>query len=530
MSAANSTFIIPINPYLLKKKMRTLFILLLSFATLSCQAQEPARVQVEVDLATALQDDQYADGRLFLFFSENLEREPRQQLWPISTKKNHIYARNMHWTGEEPIRVRTSANFSKTAPFDLHEIPPGTYAVQALWDQDTEESRIDAPGNLFSQVQQITIDGDQSISLTIDQQVPPRTMIDDKHVVEISMRSDLLSDFHGKDVIIKASLLLPSGYFDNVNATYPVRYNVAGYGGRYTRLNRYFRPGSDFRNWWLSGDAPQVLCVYLDGEGPYGDSYQLDSDNNGPYGQMLTEELIPYIEAEYRGRQDATYRFVDGCSTGGWVSLALQLFYPDVFNGVFSYSPDAIAFSDYQLINVYEDENAFYNEWGNPHPLARDITGDPMVHMDEFIRYENVLGASDTYVNSGGQFSAHNALYSPKGDDGLPAPLFDPETGKINREIARHWQQYDLTLLVKDNWASLGPKLQDKIYIWMGDMDNFYLNPATRTFDEVIKSLTDPVSDAVIEFEAMAGHCDVFSNERVLKQIEQRLLEVGGRK
>ena len=202
--------------------------------------------------------------------------------------------------------------------------------------------------------------------------------------------------------------------------------------------------------------------------------------------KVMEEELIPYIESTYRGKEEADYRFVDGCSTGGWVSLALQLYYPDSFNGVWAYSPDAIEFENYQLINIYKDKNAYVNEAGLQRPVMRNTKGEPMMLLKDFLQYENVLGRSNTYVTSGGQFSAHNALYSPKGEDGLPKPIFDPLTGEIDHVVAESWKKYDMKIYAKENWATLGPKIQGKIYIWMGDMDHFYLNPATRAFDEFI--------------------------------------------
>jgi S-formylglutathione hydrolase FrmB len=263
--------------------------------------------------------------------------------------------------------------------------------------------------------------------------------------------------------------------------------------------------------------------VFLDGEGPFGDSYQMDSENNGPYGYALMHELIPHIETIYRSARNAKYRFTDGCSTGGWVSLALQLYYPDEFNGAWSYSPDAVEFENYQLVNIYKDKNAYINQYGNQRPVARDVSGEPMMLLQNFIKYENVLGWSDTYVTSGGQFSAHAALYSPKGDDGLPVPLFDPKTGEIDHEVAEHWKKYDLKLYAKKNWKELGPKVQGKIYIWMGDMDHFYLNMATRSFDTFIKNTENPVSDAEIIFTPAKGHCANYSHRGVLEKIAEKL-------
>ena len=319
---------------------------------------------------------------------------------------------------------------------------------------------------------------------------------------------------------LKAAILLPHGYEEG--KVYPIRYNVAGYGGRYTRINRLLN-NPEFMQWWDSEEAPQIITVFLDGEGPFGDSYQMDSENSGPYGQALIEEFIPHIEDIYRGTSSVETRFVDGCSTGGWVSLGLQLYYPDEFNGVFSYSPDAIEFENYQLINIYKDQNAYVNEFGYSRPVMRSTVGEPMLSMKEFIQYENVLGYSDTYLNSGGQFSAHTALYSPKGNNGLPQPLFDPSTGDIDTEVADHWKKYDFKLYTQENWSELGPKLENKIYVWMGDMDHFYLNPATRAFADFIQETDNPKSDAEIVFSPMEGHCTQYSHRKVLEQIQAKL-------
>ena len=276
-------------------------------------------------------------------------------------------------------------------------------------------------------------------------------------------------------------------------------------------------------DWWTSKDAPQVITVFLDGDGPFGDSYQLNSDNSGPYGTMLTGELIPNIEREYRGIGTPESRFVEGCSTGGWVSLALKLFYPDFFNGCFSYSPDPVDFENFQLINIYSDENAFYNEFNYLRPLMRDVTGEPVISQKDFVQYENVLGWSDTYVTSGEQFSAFIALFSPKGDDGLPKPLFDPNTGEIDHEVAQYWRKYDLKDYVQKNWSTLGPKIAGKIWVWGADMDNYYLNPALRAFDRMLKQTKNPVSDATITFTPMTGHCQEYNFKNVYFQIEEKL-------
>jgi hypothetical protein len=133
------------------------------------------------------------------------------------------------------------------------------------------------------------------------------------------------------------------------------------------------------------------------------------------------------------------------------------------------------------------------------------------------------LGNSDTYVTSGGQFSAFTALFSPKGNDGLPKPMFDPITGEIDSEVAEYWRKHDLKDFVNKNWETLGPKIQGKIWVWAADMDNFYLNPATRAFDEMLKKMDNPKSDASINFTPMKGHCAEYNETKVIQQIAEKL-------
>ncbi len=493
--------------------------IIFSYSWLS--AQENFILTFSVTTVGVSKDQFKEQGRIFVFLSENKQGKPRNQLWPVGTQRNHIYAKTLTWPYQTVLEITSDLQLDKTARFDLHEIPAGDYSLQVLWDQDRAESRINAPGNLYSKSKMVTIDKNTNLQVQLTEIIPARSLVKHELVEKVVIESKLLSAFWNQPVNVAASILLPASYHQETDTRYPVRYNVAGYGGRYTRVNNLVR-NKKFMDWWTSSEAPQIINVFLDGEGPYGDSYQLDSENNGPFGKSLTEELIPHIENTYRGTKSGSTRFVDGCSTGGWVSLALQLFYPDHFNGVWSYSPDAIEFENYQTINIYKDDNAFYNEWGNQRPVARDIAGDPIVTMKDFIQYENVLGTTGTYVTSGGQFSAHTALYSPRGKNGLPAPLFDPWSGAIDATIAEAWKKYDLKIHLQKNWTELGPKLQGKIYIWMGDMDDFILNPATRKVAQFLEKTQNPTSDAVVKFSPMQGHCWQFDHIEILKMMGQK--------
>ena len=496
------------------------FILLL----FSCQKQDNENFKIKITVADEIKSDINKKGRLFIFFTQNEDAEPRYQLFPDPVSAPLIFATNLSdFNPASEIVLNQDKEWTSTIDYSFKDIPEGEYFIQALWDQDTLESGINAPGNIYSLQQKINMEDKTSIDFQLEKIIPESELIEHELVKEVNFKSDTLSAWWNKSMTLKASVLLPSQY--DKSKTYPIRYNVAGYGGRYTRVENLI-DDNEFMTWWNSDASPQIINVFLDGEGPFGDSYQMDSENSGPYGHALIYELIPHIENLYRGTTSSKTRFVDGCSTGGWVSLGLQLYYPEQFNGAFSYSPDAVEFENYQLINIYKDKNAFVNEFGYSRPCLRNVDGEPMVSMQKFVAFENVLGRSNTYLDSGDQFGSHTALYSPKGDRGLPKPLFDPISGDIDEEVAEHWKKYDFKIYAEQNWESLGPKLQDKIYIWMGDMDHFYLNMATRKFSEFLDSTQNPKSDAIIEFEPNAGHCSRFNHKRVLEQMQKRLEDI----
>jgi enterochelin esterase-like enzyme len=498
---------------------KTIFFYLIFSLLYICESiAQTSALQISTTVSKEVLKDFQSKGRIFLFIANGNNREPRLNTWP--NKSNRIFATNPeNWEGVEPFIFDGTAKLNKSVDLSLNNLPKGKYSIQVLWDQDFSESRINAPGNLYSEAITVDLNENKTIDLPLTKIIQPVKLAEHKLLKEVDIKSEILSNWWGKEMRLKAAVILPRNFFEQPDQKYAVRYNIAGYGGRYTRASRFLRN----MDWWTSDKAPEIINVYLDGEGPFGDCYQLDSENSGPYGTALITELIPYIEKEFRGLGTPESRFVEGCSTGGWVSLALQLFYPDFFGGCFSYSPDQVDFENCQLINIYKDENAFYNEFDYLRPIVRDISGEPILSQKDFIQFENVLGSSDTYVTSGGQFSAFTALFSPKGGDGLPKPMFDPISGKIDREVAEYWKKYDLKNYVQTNWKTLGPKIQGKIWAWTGDMDNFYLNPALRAFDEMLKTMENPKSDASVNFTPMKGHCAEYNEIKVIEQIVEKI-------
>jgi enterochelin esterase-like enzyme len=498
-------------------RFKVFIVLVVFHFSIAAQQNYKVEVAVAVDSLSIGQD-----GRMMLLFSRLSSPEPIRQRY--FSKEKLGFARNVQaWDGNR-IELNASNTFS-SAETTLNNLPEGKWHVQAICNL-SDKPGFRAAGNLYSETVEVDITKDQRIELQLTKKIQNRrntTPQDSESVKFISIESALLTAFWGKPMPLEAAVLLPRDFAKQGKKKYPLRINIGGYGSSWTRASR-LEKNQEFMDWWLSEEAPEMIQVFLNGaNGPWGDPYYLDSENNGPYGSALVTELIPFIEKEFNGMGEARYRFLDGCSTGGWVSFALQVFYPDFFNGAWSFSADPVDFNHMQLVNMYAEENAFYNRFGYLTPSIRNKIGQPRVSIKDEVAGENMDSFDDTYTTAGGQWGGWNAVYSPKGTDGLPMAAFHPISGKINKEVIRHWEKYDLLKILQNNWKELGPKLQGKLWIWMGDMDEFYLNNAMREMEKFLQSTTQPKSDAQFIFEPQHGHCDAFDHKWVLEMMQEKI-------
>ena len=472
--------------------------------------------KARIAVAPEVQKSFVAGGRIILRLTRQNLKEPRQQaeltvgITPANWNGNTIYTLN---AGDKSLLSNGSEKWNPATP--------GKVYCQVLYKQNIDDGQENVPGNLISNIDSLSLTPASELKFTLNRMIPKNLLAENKYVKYIEIKSKSLSDFSGHPRYLKASVLLPAGYFDHPAQSYPICYRAPGLNGRFTGIEGKLKE-KGFADWWFSDNAPRIIYVFLDSQGPYGDTYQVDSENNGPCGKALTEELIPEIEKMVNYNPASHKRYLTGMSTGGWVAFGLQVLYPDFFDGTWSYSPDPVDFEHYGLINIYKDETIFYNHWGFLQPGKRTIYGEPTFSMKEWIAGENVMSKTGDYRISGGQFGAYNAVFGPKEKDGLPSLMFDPFTGKIDHEIARQWEKYDLKKILEKNWATLGPKLQGKIWIWTGDMDGLYSNVATRFLKIFLDKTENPKSDAKISFTPMAGHCQEWSDENVIRMVAEK--------
>jgi hypothetical protein len=493
------------------------------------------------------------DGRLLLLLSTRADGEPRFQISGTSLDSQQVFGIDLE--GMKPGEERTFDATVLGYPLEsLSEIPAGTYTVQALLHKYETFRRADghtvklpmdrgegqqwsrAPGNLYSTPQKITFDprSRDVIRIPLDTIIPPiPDPPETKYVKHVRIQSELLTEFWGRPMHLGAHVLLPEGFDTHPNARYPLvidhghfPYDFGGwreqppdpnlkceYSARF-QLDCYNRiqqqAAYDFYKEWTGPNFPRVLIVQVQHANPYyDDSYAVNSANLGPYGDAIMKELIPYIEKKFRGIGAGWARATYGGSTGGWEALAVQMFYPDDFNGCYAACPDPIDFRAYTVVNIYQDKNAYWAEGPFKRvarPGHRNYLGHLSATLEQMNRAELVLG---TKGRSGDQWDIWEAVYSPVGPDGYPVRLWDKRTGVIDPKVAEYWREnYDLSYILRRDWnKGLGKKLQGKIHLYVGDMDNYYLNNAVYLTEEFLKTTKDPHYDGVVDYGDRAEHC-----------------------
>lgn len=490
------------------------------------------------------------DGRVLLLLSTDDSAEPRMQI-DDTPRTQMVFGVTVDGLKPgEPVAVDAKA-FGYPIR-SLKGVPAGEYTVQAVFNLYETFHRADGsvvklhpdhgegqhwnetPGNLYSKPRKVKIGpGTAPIAVSMTEEIPPiQDAKDTKYVRHIKIQSALLTKFWGRSMFLSAVVLVPEGFDEHPEAKYPEmifedhfvdgfsdfrteppdanlkpdyseRFHLAGYN-RIQQEEAY----KTYQK-WVSPGFPRYLVIKLQHANPYyDDSYAVNSANLGPYGDAIETELMPAIEKKFRGIGEGWAKFLYGGSTGGWESLAVQMFYPTHYNGAFVACPDPVDFHAYMTINLYDDKNAFYLYGAHKQveqPAMRDYLGHTLITTKENNEYELALG---DHGRSGEQFDIWQAVYGPEGKDGYPQPIFDKETGEIDHTVAEYWKEhYDLTAILQRDWAKLGPELQGKLHIYVGSDDTYFLNDAVYRLEDFLKSTTNPPYDGEVAYGPKAEHC-----------------------
>jgi S-formylglutathione hydrolase FrmB len=448
---------------------------------LAARADEPRPLEFHLAFDKTVSAGPFT-GRVYVLLSrKEMKQLPAGPNW---FKPEPFFALDVKdW---KPGETRVVGAAALAYPEPLGKLAKGEWTVTAVMDLDRgARSFSHGDGNGYSKPLRVKCDAGAGgpVKLTLDQVYRPTPFKETERVKLVDIESKLLSAFHGRPVRLRAGVVLPKSYAQDRDRRYPVIYEIPGFSGTHFMAHAALARNA------TEVDGVEILHVMLDPECRLGHHVFADSDNNGPCGRALVEELIPHIERTFRGLGTPAARFVTGHSSGGWSSLWLQVAYPGFFGGCWSTAPDPVDFRDFQKVNLYEPgADLFTDAQGKPRPLARK--GDKvLIWYKPFSDMEVVMGR-------GGQLFSFEAVFSPKGPGGAPRPLWDRATGKVDAGVAKSWERYDIRLVLERNWKTLGPKLRGKLHVYMGSADNFYLEGATLLLKQSLARLG---SDAVIE-------------------------------
>ena len=504
------------------------------------QKNSAEKLRIEIAFPASI-SSKPLDGRLMLGISKNDKEEPRFQLEEIEAESQQFFAVDVDGLAPDKPAIIDATSLGYPIR-TLTDLPAGDYYVQAVLNIYETFHRADGhtiklppdmgegqqwnkkPGNLYSKSQKIHVDPNAGvIRIELTDKIPSiEPAKDTRYIKHVRIQSKLLSEFWGRPMFIGAHVLLPAGFDEHPNAHYP----VVVYQDHFSPDFRFFSdqpPKPELKDHeresaqakyqlyldWTGGRLPHMIIIDPIHPNPYyDDSYAVNSANVGPYGDAIIKELLPEVEKQFRAIAQPWARVLVGGSTGGWETLADQVFYPDDFNGAWCFCPDPIDFHAYQSVNIYDDKNAFWvdGEWSKiPRPEMRNTTGHVLATMEPTVRREEVMG---THGRSTEQFGIWQAVFSPVGTDGYPKPIWDPSTGAIDKDVANYWRDhYDLTHIMQRDWATLGPKLSGKLHFAVGDMDTWYLNNAVHILDDFMHSSKNPYKVPDFDYGPRKPHC-----------------------
>jgi S-formylglutathione hydrolase FrmB len=426
-------------------------------------------------------------GRLLLFIGPQSGDSATVDMNMMSPESVYVTAKEVsHLAAGESVDIDAD---DVVFPRPLTEATAGTYHVQAVLDVGhTYNYEGRAPGDLISSPISIDLPFSASPTLTLGQNVPqPPDPLADRPDVASALKpldfvSPVLTQFWGRDIHMRGWVLLPPGYENHPAEKYPTVYFTHGFGGTLQGLRARYAPILYDR--MKQAKMPEMIWVLLDESSPTGTHEFADSVNDGPWGEALTMELIPRIEATYRMDARTSGRFLQGHSSGGWATLWLQTHYPKIFGGTWSTSPDPSDFHFFSTIDLYAKNANFYRSSdGTSTPILRDH-GQARATMQQLAGLESVLG------DYGGQLGSFEWVFSPRGTDGRPQRLFNRVTGDIDPVVADYWRRhYDIVEYLNKNWKFIGHDLRGKIHLVVGTDDTFYLDGAAHSLEAALNRL-----------------------------------------
>jgi S-formylglutathione hydrolase FrmB len=327
----------------------------------------------------------------------------------------------------------------------------------------------------------------------------------EEHVFEsAALRGNPLGDPHERPLWV----YLPPGYDDESDRRYPTVYMIQGLTGQ---LDMWRNRSAFRRNFpeladelFAGGDAPPCVVVWVDAWTSYGGSQFLDSPGTGKYHTYLCDEVVPWVDENYRTLAAPEHRGIAGKSSGGYGAMVTPMLRPDLFGGLATHAGDALF------------ENAYQAEFRESvRALRDDYDGSFDKFWDDFRSRPAFTKDSDAVLLNSWCMAA---CYSAD-DDGTVRIPFDIATAELIPGVWERWLAWDPVRMVPRHAEAL--RGMRAIYIDAGTRDEWYLALGAEAFRRALADIG--VSDLFFElFDAGHGGIE-YRYPRSLKYLAERL-------
>jgi S-formylglutathione hydrolase FrmB len=262
---------------------------------------------------------------------------------------------------------------------------------------------------------------------------------------------------------------LPPGYDDDPERRYPSVYVIQGLTGQLdmwrnrSALRKNFPEAVD--EMFAREESLPCLLVWVDAWTSLGGAQFIDSPGTGRYHTYLCEEVVPWVDANYRTLPEVAHRGITGKSSGGYGAMVTPMLRPDVFGGLATHAGDALFETCYlpdfrRSVRVLRDsyEGSFDRFWEDFHSRPA-FTKDSDFHL-----------LNDWCMA---------ACYSTD-DDGTVQLPYDTATGELRPEVWDRWLAWDPVRMAQQRADAL--RSLRAIYIDCGKRDQFFLDLGAEAF------------------------------------------------
>jgi len=269
---------------------------------------------------------------------------------------------------------------------------------------------------------------------------------------------------------------LPPGYDNEPDRRYPSIYLIQGLTGQLDmwRNRSAFRknPTELMDELFAGGEAPPALLVWVDAWTSLGGSQFLDSPGTGRYHTYLCDEIVPWVDANYRTAAERDHRGIAGKSSGGYGAMVTPMLRPDLWGGLATHAGDALF------------ENAYLPEFRQVARTLRDDYGGSYERFWEDFRSRPALAKeTDAHLLN---VWCMAACYSADPDGAVRLP-FELTTGQLIPEIWERWLAWDPVRMVEDHTEAL--RGLRAIYIDSGKRDEYYLDLGAEAFRAALERI-----------------------------------------